>query len=142
MTKDKTTGTITLQNLFTIVILILVIISNCFSQQKTSIIDTLMHRLAARNQFNGSVLVAENGKVIYKGGFGMADREQNVAFTPSTPCYLASLTKQFTAMAVMMLMEQHKLSYSDLLSKYFPEFPPYAQTITIRHLLNHTSGIP
>ncbi|PYS69158.1 MAG: hypothetical protein DMF73_15345, partial [Acidobacteria bacterium] len=63
-------------------------------------------------------------------------------FTPDTPVYLASLTKQFTAMAVMMLAEQHRLSYGDPLSKYFLEFPSYAQQINIRNLLNHTSGIP
>ncbi len=93
-------------------------------------------------QFNGAVLVAENGKVIYQKGFGKANIEKQIAFTPDTSVYLASLTKQFTAMAIMILVEQHKLSYDDTLSKYFPEFPPYAQKITIRNLLNHTSGIP
>ena len=80
-----------------------------------------MHRLAERDQFSGSVLVAEHGKLIYEDGFGKADIAHNLAFSPNTPCYLASLTKQFTAMAVMILGEQHKLSYNDPLSKYFPE---------------------
>ena len=101
-----------------------------------------MHRLAQRGQFNGSIIVAEHGKIIYENGFGVADIGHDITFTPSTPCYLASLTKQFTAMAIMILAGQKRLSYDDALSKYFPEFPPYAQTITIQHLLHHTSGIP
>jgi CubicO group peptidase (beta-lactamase class C family) len=112
------------------------------SQGNASRIDALMHMLAERGQFNGSILVSESGRVIYQNGFGTADAAKGVAFTSDTPCYLASLTKQFTAMAVMMLGERHKLSYADALSKYFPQFPAYAQKITIRSLLNHTSGIP
>jgi CubicO group peptidase (beta-lactamase class C family) len=112
------------------------------AQTKGSKIDALMRSLAERGQFNGSILVAEKGQLIYEGGFGKADIKGNVVFTPNTPVYLASLTKEFTAMAIMMLAEQHQLSYSDPLSKYFPEFPSYAAKVTIRNLLNHTSGIP
>ena len=116
--------------------------ANCIAQTKSSGIDTLMQTLSKRGQFNGSILIAEHGKVIYENGLGKADIKNNIDFTPATPCYLASLSKQFTAMAVMILTEQKKLSYSDLLYKYFPELPAYAQKITIRNLLNHTSGIP
>lgn len=116
--------------------------ADCLAQAKASKIDALMRSLSERGQFSGSVLVAEHGRVIYERGFGKADIKRNIVFTPDSPTYLASLTKQFTAMAVMMLAEQHKLSYDDPLSKYFPEFPAYAAKITIRHLLNHTSGIP
>lgn len=105
-------------------------------------IDNLIRTLVRREQFNGSILVADHGRVILQGGYGIADVKRNVTFTGDTPVYLASLSKQCTAMAVMMLAEQHKLSYSDTLSTYFPEFPPYAQKVTIRHLLNHTSGVP
>ena len=116
--------------------------ADCHAQAKAARIDGLMRRLSKRGQFSGSILIAEHGRIIYERGFGKADREHNMAFTPDTPAYLASLTKQFTAMAVMMLAEQHKLSYSDPLSKYFPEFPSYVAKVTIRNLLNHTSGIP
>src|SRR5437868_3646554 len=112
------------------------------AQTRASKIDVLMRSLSERGQFNGSILVAEHGRMIYERGFGKADVKRNVAFTPKTPVYLASLTKQFTAMAIMMLAERHQLSYSDPLSKYFPEFPSYAAKVTIRNLLNHTSGIP
>src|SRR5215831_273069 len=96
-------------------------------------INALMRTLSERGQFNGSILVAEHGRVIYEHGFGKADIRRNIDFTPSTPVYLASLTKQFTAMAIMMLGERHQLSYRDPLSKYFPEFPSYATSITIRN---------
>ena len=112
------------------------------SQGKAQEIDSLMHKLAARGQFSGSILVSERGRVIFKSGFGTANAAKNIPFTADTPVYLASLTKQFTAMAIMMLKEKGKLSYDDTLSKYFPEFPAYANKITIRNLLNHTSGIP
>jgi len=92
-------------------------------------------------QFNGSILVAANGKMIYEKAYGKADVSGNEDFTTSTPCYLASVSKQFTAMGIMVLAEKGLLDYNDPLSKYFPEFPSYAQTVTIRHLLNHTSGI-
>jgi CubicO group peptidase (beta-lactamase class C family) len=115
--------------------------TNAEVQSKATRIDALMRSLSERGQFSGSILVAEQGRIIYERGFGKADIKNNIAFTPNTPVYLASLTKQFTAMAIMMLAEQRGLSYGDSLSKYFPEFPSYAANITIRNLLNHTSGI-
>ena len=133
------------QSLLHLLISAVVLYSACstsFAQSKASQIDSLMIKLYNRGQFNGSVLVAEHGDVIYKKGFGKANFKESLDYTPATPSYLASLTKQFTAMAIMMLAENKKLSYEDKLSKYFPEFPPYAVKITIRNLLNHTSGIP
>lgn len=130
-----------LLGLLTSVVFLFTSYSTCFTQSKESQIDSLMLMLYNRGQFNGSVLVAEHGKVIYKNGFGKANIKESLDFTPGTPTYLASLTKQFTAMAIMMLAENGKLSYDDKLSKYYPEFPSYADKITIRNLLNHTSGI-
>jgi CubicO group peptidase (beta-lactamase class C family) len=124
------------------VILIVLITGTALGQTRAEHVDEFVRRLAQRGQFNGSIAIAEQGRTIYQRGFGKANLTTKLAFTPDTPTYLASLTKQFTAMAVMMLMERHQLSYNDSLSKFFPEFPSYAQQITIRHLLNHTSGIP
>ena len=115
--------------------------TGCFTQTKSSSIDAFIRALANRSQFSGSILVSEHGQAIYENGFGFADVKNKVPFTTTTPCYLASLSKQFTAMAVMILQEQGKISYADPLSKFFPEFPFYAQKVTIRNLLNHTSGI-
>lgn len=117
-------------------------VSTTCGQTTSESIDHLMVTMANRGQFSGSVLVALHGRMIYENGFGRADSINRIPFTPATPCYLASLSKQFTAMAVMILSDRHDLSYGDLLSKFFPELPDYARRITIRHLLNHTSGIP
>ncbi len=73
--------------------------------------------------------------------YGLADLENKVPATPDTNFRLASVTKQFTAMAIMRLADAGKLSFDDSITKYFPEFPAYGKSITIRHLLNHTSGL-
>src|SRR4030095_2792444 len=78
----------------------------------------------------------------HQKGYGLADIETRIPITTKTTFDLASVSKQFTAMAIMMLAERGKLSYDDTLTKFFPEFPSYAQKITVRHLLNHTSGLP
>ncbi|HLX11570.1 MAG TPA: serine hydrolase [Bacteroidota bacterium] len=124
------------------VLLLCLCAANTHAQSKAVQIDTLIHQLARRGQFSGSILVAEQGSVIYKNAFGTADAENLTTFTPSTPCYLASLSKAFTAMAIMMLKERAKLQYTDPIAGYFPRFPAYANKVTIRELLNHTSGIP
>ena len=104
-------------------------------------LDSLTHALYTRGQFNGSILVSMSGKKVYEGSYGKADLKTNADFTDTTPCYLASVSKQFTAMAIMMLREKKLLSYDDPVVKYLPELSPFAQSVTIRHLLNHTSGI-
>ncbi len=106
-------------------------------------IDKLMSTLFERGQFNGAVLVAEKGEIIYKA-FGEANFQTGADFTPGTPSDIGSVTKQFTAMAIMILGERNKLGYDDSVSKYVPEFSSSAHfsKITLRHLLTHTSGIP
>lgn len=91
-------------------------------------------------EFNGSILVMQNGKAIYKKSFGMADREWNVPNTADTKFRIGSVTKQFTAACILLLAEQGKLSVDDHLSKYIPDYPK-GDSITIHMLLNHTSGI-
>jgi CubicO group peptidase (beta-lactamase class C family) len=86
------------------------------------------------------VLVAQDGRIIYKNAFGYADIENKVAATPQTKFRIGSITKQFVASAILKLEEQGKLQLSDKLSKYFPDFPR-GNEVTIHHLLTHTSGI-
>src|SRR6185369_9857389 len=74
--------------------------------------------------------------------YGLANLENGTRITPETRFLLASVTKQFTAMAIMMLAEQGKLGYDDRVTKFFPEFSPFAGSVTIRQLLNHTAGFP
>ena len=89
----------------------------------------------------GSVVVIQNGKVVYTRSYGLADVEEGVRATPRTDYRLASLTKQFTATAIMLLAQDGKLGYDDRVSDILPDFPAYGRDITVRHLLTHTSGL-
>jgi CubicO group peptidase (beta-lactamase class C family) len=87
-----------------------------------------------------SVLVARDGRIVFQGGFGLADLEQKTPITPDTKFRIGSITKQFTAAAVLRLAESGKLTLDDSLAKFFPEFPGGAD-VTVHHLLTHTSGL-
>src|SRR5690242_2736822 len=101
---------------------------------------TLAHKY---RQFNGTALVAENGKVIYKGAFGMANMEWGIPNTPDTKFRLGSITKQFTATLIMQLVEQGKIKLDGKLIDYLPEYrKDTGAKVTIHNLLSHTSGIP
>ncbi len=95
-----------------------------------------------RNEFSGTVLVAKNGKPVFREGFGFANRELSVPMTPESVLRLGSITKQFTAAAILQLAEQGKLSIDDPVSKYYAAAPAAWSKITVKHLLNHRSGIP
>lgn len=112
------------------------------AQNKAAELDKLMNQAHINGVFNGSVLVAENGKVIYRKAFGYANKETKQLLKPEFCFDLASVSKQFTAMGIMILKERSKLSYDDKITKYFPEFPAYGKDITVRNLLNNTSGMP
>ncbi|MCU0459311.1 MAG: serine hydrolase [Bacteroidales bacterium] len=88
-----------------------------------------------------AVLVAKEGQVVYRKSFGMADLELNVPMRPEMVFRIGSVTKQFTAIAILQLMEQGKLSLQDEITKYIPDYPMQGHSITIEHLLTHTSGI-
>ncbi|MEK7951742.1 serine hydrolase [Luteolibacter soli] len=88
----------------------------------------------------GAMLVAREGKILFSRGYGLADREGKAAATPDTRFRIGSVTKQFTAAAILHLAEQGCLSIEDPLSKYFPSYPG-GEKITLRQLLNHTSGL-
>lgn len=117
-------------------------LSNVVAQNKASELDKLMKQANASGVFNGSILVAENGKVIYRKAFGYANKETKQLLKPEFCFDLASVSKQFTAMGIMILKERNKLSYDEKITKYFPEFPAYGKDISIRNLLNNTSGLP
>lgn len=111
---------------------------------RTTEVDKLMSAMHERGQFNGAILVAQQGEIIYRKAFGKANFETGADFTPETPSNIGSVTKQFTAMAIMTLGERKNLSYDDPISKYIPEFSRSAKfsKITLRNLLTHTSGLP
>ena len=113
-----------------------------FKRSLSKQIDAALLDYVQPNGPGAAVGVLLNGKVVFTKGYGMADKEKIIPVTPNTAFRIASLTKQFTAIAIMMLKEKGRLSYNDPLSKFFPELPKYADSITIRNLLTHTSGIP
>jgi CubicO group peptidase (beta-lactamase class C family) len=102
----------------------------------------LLESYVEGDRFSGMVLVACGGEPIFREGFGMANREWNVANAPDTKFRLGSITKIFTATAILQLAEQAKLSIDDPVSKYYASAPAAWQKITIKHLLTHQSGIP
>ncbi|PSB26271.1 serine hydrolase domain-containing protein [Stenomitos frigidus] len=104
--------------------------------------DTYLSKLTKARLFSGSVLIARNGEVVLSKGYGEADREKHLVNTAQTKFRIASLTKQFTAMAILILQTQGKLNVRDRICTYFSNCPTSWQAITIHQLLTHTSGIP
>jgi CubicO group peptidase (beta-lactamase class C family) len=109
--------------------------------QLVSQIDKGVTSLVEQDRFSGSVLVARDGKVLLSKGYGMANIELGVPNTPQTKFRLASITKQFTAMAILQLQQQGKLNVQDPICQHIQDCPEAWQPITIQHLLTHTSGI-
>lgn len=104
-------------------------------------IDHIFEELKSTRKPGAAVVVAQNGVVVFTRGYGVADLRSFRKIDAHTNFRLASCTKQFTAMAVMLLVHDGKLRYEDLLTDVFPDFPEYGKSITIRNLLNHTSGL-
>jgi len=90
----------------------------------------------------GAVLVSEHGKVIYEKGFGFSNVSAKELFTPSIPCYIGSMSKQFTATGIVILAEKGALGYDQSIRQYFPDLPECYQPVTIREMLHHSSGLP
>ena len=114
-----------------------------FAQDKAGKIDQLISLYNKYGQFNGSALVADNGKVIYQKGVGLANMEWNIPNTSETKFRLGSITKQFTATLILQLVEQGKIKLDGKLIDYLPDYrQDTGAKITIHNLLSHTSGIP
>ena len=88
-----------------------------------------------------AVGVFQNGRITYERGYGMADLEHDIPISPSSVFYVGSVSKQFTAMAAALAIQQGHVSADDPIRKHLPEMPPYADAITVRHLVHHTSGL-
>lgn len=108
----------------------------------TERLDEQVRAYVEQDRFNGSVLVARDGKILLRRGYGPANAEWNIPNTPDTKFRLGSITKQFTAMGILILERQGKLSVNDPVCKYVERCPETWKPITIHHLLTHTSGIP
>lgn len=130
--------------LFTILTVGSLLISSCTAPQTLTTersIDAVMSAYAAPDAPGASVLVMDGDSIIFRKAYGLASVKDRVPFTVSTNVRLASVTKQFTAMSILILKEQGKLSLDDKILKFFPDFPLYGKEITVRNLLNHTSGL-
>lgn len=111
------------------------------AQKPIKSIDSIFTSLHTGKKFNGNVLIAEKGKVLYKKSFGLANESTGEQLTENSVFELASVSKQFTAMGIVLLHRQGKVNYDDQLVKYMSELYIYPK-VTIRQMLNHTSGLP
>jgi CubicO group peptidase (beta-lactamase class C family) len=112
-----------------------------FGQNRAQEIDSLLTSVYNNGKLNGNVLIADKGQVIYNHSFGLANEITHEKLNENSVFNLASVSKQFTAMAIVILKEQGKLNYDDKIIKYLPELSNYSN-VSIRNLLNHTSGLP
>jgi CubicO group peptidase (beta-lactamase class C family) len=127
-------------------LIILVAASSLFAQSSSrdlaKQLDSAFSGLASADTPGFAVLVKKDGKIVFEKGYGVRDLRSKTAIDVQTNFRLASFTKQFTAMAIMLLVHDGKLSYDRSLAEIFPQFPEYGKRITVRNLLNHTGGLP
>lgn len=109
--------------------------------KKTNEANRLFERCIKPNSPGAAAAVLVDGKVVYKNGFGLANMEYDIPNTPSTIFHVASVSKQFTAMCILLLESEGKLNINDDIRKYIPEMPDLGHVITIKHLMHHTSGL-
>ena len=134
---------INLQILFVTTVILLVSSSIDLAQSKVRKIDSVLRKYNEYGQFNGMALVAECGEIIYKEAFGFANFEWQIPNSLDTKFRIGSVTKSFTAMLVLQLVEQGKLKLDDPVGNYLPDFQNSPKSkITINQLLTHTSGLP
>ena len=112
-----------------------------FAQDVAPRAEVYMREWVTREQFTGAVLIAKNGRILFERGYGLANREWATPNSPRTRFRIASLTKQFTAAAILLQQQRHQLSVQDRVSQYLANLPAAWQMITIHQLLTHTSGI-
>lgn len=105
-------------------------------------VDAIFSALIQPEEPGAAVVVVRDGNVLFERGYGVRDLRSKGKIDPQTNFRLASVTKQFTAMAIMLLVHDGKLHYDDHITDIFPDFPAYGKAITIRNLLNHTGGLP
>ena len=130
--------------LFPALFFLVILVACGKKEQETTVIKTFAEKMdslfATVPDFSGVVLVADKGKPVYHKAFGYLNFETKVPMDTTSIFELASVSKQFTSMVIMMLKEEGKLNYDDLVEKYIPGLP--YPNITIRQLLTHTSGLP
>jgi CubicO group peptidase (beta-lactamase class C family) len=124
-----------------LVLITLLTFTTSFAQSKYKLLDSLFNTFHKQRKFNGNVLIAENGVPFFERSYGKADERANRMLNSNSVFELASVSKQFTAVGIVLLHKQGKLNYEDDIAKYIPELAFYGH-ITVRQLLNHTGGLP
>lgn len=129
-----------MKKIYPALLCLLILAAPVFSQDVPAKLHALLDAYAHQNGFNGTALVARQGKILLNKGYGCRDVKDSIRNDEHTIFQLGSLTKQFTATLILKLQEERKLNIQDKISKYFPDYPK-ADSITIENLLTHTSGI-
>lgn len=129
-----------------IILVVSVLLTACFiraNDGETALkkIDGFFSAMTGQGKPGAAIAIVKDGKVLLTKGYGMANLEYDAAITPQTVFDIASLSKQFTGLAIAMLETQGKISIDDDIRKYIPEVPDFGKTITLRHLIHHTSGL-
>ena len=109
---------------------------------KIKSIDSLIEAANGIGVFNGTVLIAREGKIVYQKETGFADTSKTKFIKPDSRFAIGSITKEFNSVGILLLQEKGKLNIDDKISKYLPELPKWADKIQIKHLLQYTSGLP
>jgi D-alanyl-D-alanine carboxypeptidase len=127
---------------YVLVVISLDLVGNLRSEFRVKQLDTFMRKQVAADEFSGCVLVAQDGKPIFRKAYGFASKEFSVPNRIDTKFNIGSCNKIFTKVAILQLAEQGKLSLEDYISKHLPNYPSnVADKVTINHLLSHTSGM-
>jgi len=122
-------------------VLILILFSLLVADEKTAKVDQLFSRWRKTNSPGCALAIIQDGRIIYKQGYGMASLEHSIPISPGSVFYIGSCSKQFVAMCIALLSAEGKLSLDDDIRKYIPEMPDYGIPLTVRHLIHHTSGL-
>lgn len=131
------------KKLFFLTTILLLFAHHALAQVKKAVqIDSLMKWSYQNDLFNGNILIAENDKIIYNASFGFTDASKTEKLTSDYRFNIGSITKEFSAAALLQLQEKGKLKLEDPVSRFIPELPQWAHEVTIRDLLQYTSGIP
>jgi CubicO group peptidase (beta-lactamase class C family) len=129
-----------LQRMVRSAIICILAVGSMASEEPGQRIDKLFEKFSGKSP-GCAVGVSQNGKAVFAKGYGMADLEHNVPLSSESRFYMASVSKQFTAMSILLLAEDGKIQLSDSIRKTIPELPDYANGVTLYHLLTHTSGV-
>ena len=133
---------ITLTKLNCILLISFLVLSSIWlsADEKTNKVDALFAQWDNKDSPGCALAIVQNGEIIYKRGYGMANLELEVPISPQSVFYIGSVSKQFVSASITLLALQNKLSLDDDIRKHIPEMPDYGTPITIRNLIHHTSG--